>query len=214
MKRRGMTLIEILTVVAIAGMLAALSGPSFSESIKRRSASSAARQAMLAIRFARSQAIRSGKNVGIQFDRAKDEITVFTMNEPGIRENFRIGRHGVLRLLTGRVRRGEYKKDWPRAVRVAESSLVDNVGSLPGAFAELERKSCSFCASSGRVSIFATPKGQFLDFNGRILTGSFSVTGDVDARDETIWLSRLIAFNGFTGTIRTFTYTRGAWRSE
>jgi prepilin-type N-terminal cleavage/methylation domain-containing protein len=214
MNRRGMTLIEILTVVAIAGMLAALGGPSFGESIKRRSASSAARQAMLAVRYARSQAIRSGKNVGIQFDRSKDEITIFTMNEPGIRENFRIGRHSPLRLLTGRRMRGEYKKDWPRGIRVAESSLVDRLGDLPGAFAELERKSCSFCASSGRVSIFATPKGQFLDFDGRILTGSFSVTGESDPRDETVWLSRVIAFNGFTGTIRTFTYKRGAWSSD
>jgi hypothetical protein len=96
----------------------------------------------------------------------------------------------------------------------SESRLVDRLGDLPGAFAELERKSCSFCASSGRVSIFATPKGQFLDFDGRILTGSFSVTGESDPRDETVWLSRVIAFNGFTGTIRTFTYKRGAWSSD
>jgi len=62
---RGFTLIEILVVISIIGILLAVGVPSFQESIERNAVSGHANTFMNSIRYARSEAIRSGLPVAI-----------------------------------------------------------------------------------------------------------------------------------------------------
>lgn len=61
MKRtRGLTAVEVVTVIAILGVLAALAGPSFVNLIRSTQVSSLVNTFMADMRFARSEAIRRG----------------------------------------------------------------------------------------------------------------------------------------------------------
>ena len=61
MKRtRGVTAVELVTVIAILGVLAALAGPSFVTMIRSTKVSSLVNTFMADMRFARSEAIRRG----------------------------------------------------------------------------------------------------------------------------------------------------------
>lgn len=63
---RGFTLIEVLVVIAIMGVLAALAGPSFTPTIERWRVKQAAEAITSTIYYARSEAIKRGGQVAIQ----------------------------------------------------------------------------------------------------------------------------------------------------
>ena len=63
---RGFTLIEVLVVIAIMGVLAALAGPSFTPTIERWRVKQAAEALTSTIYYARSEAIKRGGQVAIQ----------------------------------------------------------------------------------------------------------------------------------------------------
>jgi type IV fimbrial biogenesis protein FimT len=63
---RGFTLIEVLVVIAILGVLAALAGPSFTPTIERWRVRQAVESLTSTIYYARSEAIKRGGRVLIQ----------------------------------------------------------------------------------------------------------------------------------------------------
>jgi type IV fimbrial biogenesis protein FimT len=60
---RGLTLIEIMVVVALVAIMAALAAPSFRDLIVRNQINSAINDLMIAVQLARSEAIRLNRNV-------------------------------------------------------------------------------------------------------------------------------------------------------
>lgn len=65
LRAQGFTLIEILVVIVIVGILLALGVPSFQDSIERNAVTSHANTFMNSLRYARSEAIRSGLTVAM-----------------------------------------------------------------------------------------------------------------------------------------------------
>lgn len=61
----GFTLVELITVMAIVGILAALAGPSFSEMIARQRLRTGAFDLVGDLLLARSEAIKRGENVTV-----------------------------------------------------------------------------------------------------------------------------------------------------
>jgi prepilin-type N-terminal cleavage/methylation domain-containing protein len=210
MSRRGMTMVEVITVVAVIGMLAAMAMPNLEGGRDRRAANSAARQAMMVFRLARSQAIRRQKNVLIQFSMEDGEIRVYTGRDARDFSMYSPLFHVTLRMLSSRLRRGEDKRDWPKNIKLGSASIADGLMALPEAYASATPKSCSFCARG--LMIIATPQGRFIDFSGQPLVGSFSVARLDSGGRERIWLTRLVAFNGLTGSSRVFSWRGDGWR--
>ena len=210
MRRRGMTMVELLTVVAVTGMLAVMAAPNLTGGRDRRAANSAARQAMMAFRLARSEAIRQQKNVAIQLDTDRNEIRVFVTRSASDFSMYNPRFHVTVRILTARLRRGEDKRDWPKNVHLADGSVIDGLAPLPEVYAGLNPKSCSFC--TGGYVIFATPKGRFVDFGGRPIVGSFSVARKANGGFQRVWLTRVVAFNGMTGSSRIYSWRGDEWR--
>jgi len=62
-KYTGFTLIELMVVIAIVALMAALAAPSFKQMIQSNTVSSAVNSFMADMRFARSEAIRRGGSV-------------------------------------------------------------------------------------------------------------------------------------------------------
>ncbi|HBU49036.1 MAG: GspH/FimT family pseudopilin [Myxococcota bacterium] len=210
--RRGMTLGEMMTVVALMGVMGSLAVPGFLESRKRSAVNSAARQAMLTLRYARSEAVRRRNNVGISFNRIYNTITVYAIGTPNGREYFRITRHEILKELTTETRRREAAKEWPKGVKIMESEVAGRLPNLPEPYAELDGLPCTFC-SSGRIeTIFATPRGLFVDINGIPVTGAFSVVPTYPGGEEPSQYNRAIAFNGLTGSTRAYGFNGGMWK--
>jgi type II secretion system protein H len=210
MRRRGTTMIELLTVVAVVGMVATMATPNLTGGRDRRAANSAARQSMMAFRLARSEAIRRQKNVGIQFDIERNEIRVFIARDARDFSMFNPRFHSTLRMLTSQLRRGEDKRDWPKNIFIGDGSVIDGLAPLPEAYAGATPKSCSFC-TQGFV-IMATPKGRFTDLAGRPKVGAFTVARRAGGGHQRVWLTRVIAFNGMTGSSRVYSWRGDKWR--
>ncbi len=70
--RRGLTLIELLVTLAIAGVLLGMAAPSFTEFIAQRSLTTAANDFVLAATLARSESVRRGQSVSLQAADAGD----------------------------------------------------------------------------------------------------------------------------------------------
>lgn len=207
-----MTLAELMTVVAVVGVMASMAAPGFMEARKRSAVNSATRQAMLSLRLARSEAVRRRNNVGISFDRNYNTITVYGIGTPYGREYFRPSRHEIILELTTETRRREAAKEWPKGVRIMRSNVASRLPKLPEPYADLDNLPCTFC-SSGRIeTIFATPRGLFVDANGLPVTGAFSVVPEYPGNLEPIHYNRAVAFNGLTGTTRAYAYNGGMWK--
>lgn len=98
---RGFTLLEILTVVAIIGMIVGVSLPAF-ESMRRRNAVRVATSDIRAIfHLARIRAITRGTNTGLKFIRNPEGLWSFAMYDDGDGDGVRNDdiRRGVDRLV-------------------------------------------------------------------------------------------------------------------
>lgn len=71
-KSQGFTLVELMLVVAVLGILAAMATPSFIHMIKDRQLRTAAEDVYNTFRYARAEAIRSSKLISIQLNNSSD----------------------------------------------------------------------------------------------------------------------------------------------
>jgi prepilin-type N-terminal cleavage/methylation domain-containing protein len=76
---KGFTLLELLIVITILGIVALVAIP-YLQSPDTRKLEVAANEAVMALRYAKSQAIRTGKPHGTRFTAASDRITVFELD--------------------------------------------------------------------------------------------------------------------------------------
>ncbi|HOJ13194.1 MAG TPA: GspH/FimT family pseudopilin [Deltaproteobacteria bacterium] len=74
--RSGLTLMEVMVVVAIIGILASLAIPNFSGWMAKRRLDSTAREVFTDFQRARSEAITRGRSVSIVFDDGADSYLV------------------------------------------------------------------------------------------------------------------------------------------
>jgi len=65
MKQSGFTIIELMMVIAIAGVLATVAGPSFTSMINNNRITTQTNQFILAIQIARSEAVKRGRPVSV-----------------------------------------------------------------------------------------------------------------------------------------------------
>ena len=64
--QRGLTLVELLVTLAIAGVLLGMAAPSFTEFIAQRTLTTAANDFVLGVMLARSESVRRGQSVSVQ----------------------------------------------------------------------------------------------------------------------------------------------------
>jgi len=76
-KKNGFTILDLLSVMVIVGIVAALSVPAFDEGIRKIKFKSAANEVMANLRFARSEAIAKKLQYGVYFDVTNRVVTVF-----------------------------------------------------------------------------------------------------------------------------------------
>jgi prepilin-type N-terminal cleavage/methylation domain-containing protein len=74
---RGITLIELLSVVVIIGIVSALAVPRFSDTINRLKFRSASREMVSMLRLARSYAVTNKSQFGVYFDQNSYIVTLF-----------------------------------------------------------------------------------------------------------------------------------------
>jgi len=76
---KGFTLLELLIVITILGIVALVAIP-YLQSPDTKKLEVAANEAVMALRYAKSQAIRTGKPHGVRFTAANDRIVVFELD--------------------------------------------------------------------------------------------------------------------------------------
>lgn len=75
----GMTLIDVIIAVAIMSLVAVIAIPSFNSNQKYR-LELAVNEVVHAIRFARSESMRTGDIYGVDIDRSNTQITIYKAN--------------------------------------------------------------------------------------------------------------------------------------
>ena len=75
-KNSGFTLIELMVVIGIVGLLAAITVPNLISWLPKYRVGSAARNVISAVEFARLQAVRENSPVDVNFIYANDRVTV------------------------------------------------------------------------------------------------------------------------------------------
>ena len=73
----GITMLELMIIVVIMGVLAALAAPSFYAAMPRLKARSEARNMLNLVRLARSKAIADGAQYGVYFDTSSGTYRLF-----------------------------------------------------------------------------------------------------------------------------------------
>ncbi len=74
---RGITLVELMVIVVIIGIVAAMAAPRFSRTINRLKFRTSARDIVSKMRLARSNAITHKQPFGISLDNSKMTLTMF-----------------------------------------------------------------------------------------------------------------------------------------
>jgi prepilin-type N-terminal cleavage/methylation domain-containing protein len=82
-KDSGLTLIEVMVVIGIIAILAALAVPNFNNWIPKRRLSAASQDILSAMQYARSMALKDNASVGLLFDDVNDMYSVFVDNGAG-----------------------------------------------------------------------------------------------------------------------------------
>ena len=72
MKQSGFTIIELMMVIAIAGVMATVAGPSFTTMINNNRITTQTNQLILAIQVARSEAVKRGRPVSVTATNGSD----------------------------------------------------------------------------------------------------------------------------------------------
>lgn len=97
----GMSLVEMLTVVAIIGLAAAITMPAFETYRRKEALKVAAREIAGQLRLARSLAISRSRNVGVRFAKSDSGAWLFAVYEDGDFDGVRTDdiRNGIDRLI-------------------------------------------------------------------------------------------------------------------
>jgi prepilin-type N-terminal cleavage/methylation domain-containing protein len=83
MRQRGLTLVELLIVMAIVGMFTAIAMPNWIALHRRSALRAAALEFTSLFRAARMRAIVSGRSSGVKFTKAADGTWMYTVYEDG-----------------------------------------------------------------------------------------------------------------------------------
>jgi type IV fimbrial biogenesis protein FimT len=82
-KKSGFTIIELMVIIAIISILATVAIPNFFAWRPKRQLSAAAKDVFSVMQYARSRALKDNVSVGLEFDPANEEYTVFLDNGAG-----------------------------------------------------------------------------------------------------------------------------------
>ena len=82
-KKSGFTIIELMVIIAIISILATVAIPNFFQWRPKRQLSAATKDVFAAMQYARSRALKDNVSVGLLFDKANEEYTVFLDNGAG-----------------------------------------------------------------------------------------------------------------------------------
>jgi type IV fimbrial biogenesis protein FimT len=82
-KDSGLTLIEVMAVIGIIAILAALAVPNFKNWMPKRRLSAASNDILSTMQYARSTALKDNASVGLVFDSANDAYSIFVDNGAG-----------------------------------------------------------------------------------------------------------------------------------
>lgn len=80
---RGLTIIELMVVVGVVAVLAALAAPSLREFMARQRVAAINSELVTDLQFARSEAVARGRQVRVQF-REDDTMTCYTLHTFGL----------------------------------------------------------------------------------------------------------------------------------
>ncbi len=134
-RRRGFTLIEIILVVAISLIAAAVAVPSFMRSYQAANLRTAARTVVTAGKYARNMAVLQQRQMAVFFDTQSGEIRIVAVERasPGALDNFLDARRDAGRdeQFTAEVRRTQ---QLPEQVRIVDFSSPSQRQEVDGVF--------------------------------------------------------------------------------
>jgi type II secretion system protein H len=111
--RLAFTLIEMVIVLLVIGILAAVAAPKLSNSIRQQSVNAAAKKIAADLELARRTAKSSGASIAVQFDVAMNQYTLLTVkdiNHPVIQNVTQLSKTGYAATLTSAAFNGTNSK--------------------------------------------------------------------------------------------------------